>query len=70
MPSYKNCFRAPAYFEEIIEDEKGNVVGTIRVKPSSVLWKPRNARKFYSVSVDKFAAWITDATTKARSTKS
>ena len=69
MPRYTNRFRAPAYFEQIIEDETGIVVGTIRVKPSSVMWKPRNARKYYSVPVQKFAAWITDPNTKASSTK-
>jgi len=37
MPDYKNSFRAPAYFEETIVDANGTVIGTIRVKPVSVL---------------------------------
>lgn len=70
MPNYKNRFRAPAYLEETIEDENGTVLGTIRVKPSSVLWKPKNAHKYYSVSLASFAEWIMDPDTKARQTKS
>ena len=70
MPGYKNSFRAPAYFEETIIDEVGGVVGTIRVKPSSILWKPKNQRKYYSVQLGKFAEWITDPDTKASKTKS
>ena len=70
MPVYKNSFRAPAYFEETIIDEEDTVIGTIRVKPSSILWKPKNAQKYYSINLQKFAEWITDSDTKARKTKS
>ena len=70
MPVYKNSFRAPAHYEETIIDEHGTVVGTIRVKPSSILWKPSHAQKYYSMSLQKFTEWITDPDTKARKTKS
>ncbi len=70
MPVYKNSFRAPAYFEETIIDEEDIVVGTIRVKPSSILWKPKNAQKYYSIKLQKFTEWITDSDTKAKKTKS
>ena len=68
MPEYKNSFRAPAYYEEVIIDEEGSVVGTIRIKPSSVLWKPKNAQKYFSVKLEKLTEWITDPDTKARKT--
>ena len=58
MPEYKNRFRESDYFEHVIEDEAGAMVGTIRIKPSSVLWKPANAQKFYAVSVHAFDEWI------------
>jgi hypothetical protein len=58
MPEYKNKFKGPAYIEEVIVDEDGTVIGTIRIKPSSVLWKPANAQKFFAVPLDKFAEWI------------
>ena len=70
MPVYKNSFRAPAYFEETIIDEEDSVIGTIRVKPSSILWKPKNAQKYYSINLQKFTEWITDSDTKAKKTKS
>lgn len=70
MPEYRNSFRAPAYYEEVIIDENNSVVGTIRIKPSSVLWKPKNAQKYFSVNLEKFIDWISDPDTRARKTKS
>ncbi len=70
MPKYKNSFRIPAYHEETIVDASGDVVGMVRLKPSSILWKPRGARMFYSVGLTKFIDWITDDKIGARKTKS
>ncbi len=70
MPSYNNQFTSPAYIEETINDSAGKVIGKIRIKPSSVLWKPKNQQKFYSVSLDQFADWITNPATKAGRTSS
>ncbi|NJM54934.1 MAG: hypothetical protein HC841_02525 [Verrucomicrobiae bacterium] len=71
MPAYKNKFYAPAFVEEVIIKDDGDnaVVGTIRIKPSGVLWKPKGQQKFYSVDLEKFSAWITDSTTGAKRTK-
>lgn len=70
MPRYKNRFSAPTHIEEIILDENNNTVGTIRVKPSSILWKPVGQRKFYAVPLDKFTSWIVSTTAKASRVKS
>jgi hypothetical protein len=71
MPAYNNKFRSSEYHEEtIVSEQDGTVVGTIRIKPSSVLWKPSGAHKFYSVSLAKFGEWITHDDTKARKVKS
>jgi hypothetical protein len=70
MPKYNNRFKSPTYLEEAIEDENGATVGSIRIKPSSVLWRPVNAQKFYAVSLDQFASWITDPATRATRTGS
>ena len=67
MPKYINRFTSPKYLEETIVNDAGTV-GTIRVKPSSVLWKPSGAQKYYNVSMEKFVGWITDASTKATKT--
>ena len=70
MPGYKNQIKSPAYVEETILDKKDSPIGTIRVKPSSILWKKKGKGKFYNVSLDKFIQWITDPNTKAKRTKS
>lgn len=70
MPRYLNSFKSPDHREEtIVVIETGAVVGTIRVKPSSLLWKPTGQHKFYAVSLDKFTSWITDADTGAKRVK-
>jgi len=70
MPKYSYSFKSPAYVEQKVVNDKGVVVGTIRIKPSSVCWKPKSGKQFYSVSLDDFAAWIMDKKTKANRRKS
>jgi hypothetical protein len=70
MPKYKNAFKSPDFLEETIVNDKGDVVGTIRIKPSSVLWRPSGKHKFLAVPLDRFKAWITDPTTQAQEVKS
>jgi hypothetical protein len=70
MPAYRNQFSRPEYLDHEIQNCAGQRIGTIRVKPVSVLWKPVNAPKFYSVSLDKFAEWIMDPATAASRTRS
>ena len=68
MPKYNNSFRSPAYSEETIVDSEGGVVGTLRIKPSGLLWKPKGAQKFHMVSIEKFSEWITASATKSKRT--
>jgi len=57
MPKYKNSFVSePADF--LINDEEDKKLGTIRVTPVSVKWKPAGKQKFRTVSLDKFSEWI------------
>jgi hypothetical protein len=69
MPKYKNSLRAPEFDETVFvtEDEDGRktVIGHLRVKPSSIMWKPTGARKYHRVSLQKFIDWITDEETGA-----
>ncbi len=58
MPRYNNSFAQPAYHDHTINDADGKKIGTLRVKPSGVLWKPANQQKFFSVSLDEFRPWI------------
>jgi hypothetical protein len=70
MPKYNNSFKSPTYLEETILDDSGATVGTVRLKPSSVLWKPANAQKFFSIPLDEFVTWISTPSTGATKTKS
>jgi hypothetical protein len=67
MPAYVNRFKSATYIEETILDDDDGVVGTIRLKPSSILWKPSGARKFYAVPLKRFGDWI--ASDEAKATK-
>ena len=58
MPKYINQFSRPDHYDHTILDDQDKVVGTLRFKPSSVLWAPTNSRKFFAVPLDKFTAWI------------
>jgi hypothetical protein len=58
MPNYTNEFQRPDHYEhEILCD--GKKLGTLRVKPVSILWKPAGKRKFFAVSLEDFTKWIT-----------
>jgi hypothetical protein len=70
MPGYKNSFESPAFIEQVVLDDKGKKLGTLRVKPSSVLWKPVGKQKFFSIPFSDFTAWVTDPATKAKQTSS
>jgi hypothetical protein len=69
MPKYKNRFDSPAYVEHYILGPDGKSIGTLRIKPSAVLWKGRGKREFVAVDLDTFTAWISDPSTKSRKSK-
>ena len=53
-------FRSGAFVEEVIEDDFG-VVGTIRIKPSTVMWKPKGAKgdkPYFAATIEEFEQWI------------
>jgi len=68
MPVYRNKFASPTFVQETILDGRGGKIGDIRIKPSSVLWKPRGEHKYYSVSLERFATWITSSSCNANRT--
>ena len=69
MPKYKNSFKTSSYVQETVLDEHGKKLGTVRVKPVSVAWKPANQREFFTVPLATFTKWITSskAATKTKS---
>ena len=74
MPTYKNSFRAPEFEEVVIvehneDDDSTAIIGHLRVKPSSVMWKPTGAHKYHRVSLKKFTDWITSEDANAKLVK-
>jgi hypothetical protein len=53
-----NNFRPKKYYDHVIVDNHGKVVGTVRVKPSGIHWSPTNAKKWYAVDLVSFAAFM------------
>jgi hypothetical protein len=66
MPGYRNSFRVPEVLEAEIVNEKGAIIGTIRVKPTSILWRTKGQHSFLSVPLDRFIQWIEDPQTSAK----
>jgi hypothetical protein len=50
-----NSFRPRKFEDHEIVDDKNKVVGHIRVKPSGILWSPKNGGGWYGVSLVDFA---------------
>jgi len=71
MPNYINKLEQPQHLEAKVlgPQPKRPLIGTIRVKPSSILWKPAGQRQFHAVALDAFASWITSAEARAERVK-
>lgn len=44
-----NSFRPRKYEDHEIVDDEDKVVGHVRVKPSGVLWSPKNGKDWYGL---------------------
>ncbi len=53
-----NSFRPKKYEDHEIVDSGGKVVGHIRVKPSGVLWSPKNGKDWYGIGLAEFAEYL------------
>jgi hypothetical protein len=69
MPASKYKFAEPeSYDHDIDKKDTGTVIGTLRVKPSTILWKPKGAKgnkPFFTADLDEFIVWIKDKNRKA-----
>jgi hypothetical protein len=61
-----NSFRPRKFEDHEIVDAEHRVVGHIRVKPSSVLWSPKNGKDWYGVSLEAFAEFLENNGKKQR----
>ncbi len=53
-----NRFSPEKFHDFTIVDDNNLVVGHIRIKPSGIHWSPSNAKKWYGVSLEKFAEFM------------
>ena len=59
MPQYRYYIKEPAYTDfNIFENDTNSKFGTLRVKPSSILWKPANAQEFKVITLEAFADFM------------
>lgn len=50
-----NSFHPRKFEDHVIVDADNKVVGHVRVKPSGLLWAPKNGKVWYGVSLKTFA---------------
>lgn len=67
--AYKNSFYEPTRVDHPILGRDKKLIGTLRVKPSGLLWKAKGRGKFYRVELKSFTDWITAPSTGATRTK-
>ena len=53
-----NNFKPQKFVDHEIVDSDGEMVGTIRVKPSGILWSPKDRKKWRGVTLDSFASFM------------
>lgn len=63
----KNYIARPQHIDITIKrDDDSSMVGHFRITPASVKWADGDGKKYYSIPLDKFIAWITDENTGAK----
>lgn len=60
-----NEFRSKDHEDFTIEND-GKVVGHVRVKPSGILWCPRDGKVWHRVSLENFADFAKEHGTKQK----
>jgi len=65
MPDYKARVSLRSHLELDYHDRDGDHIGTLRLKESTLQWFGPNAKKYRSVSLEKFVKWIEDPATGA-----
>lgn len=65
MPDYASHFAPSTNIELDFSDRSGAALGRLKIKPSTILWKPAGAKLYRSISLDQFSKWILDPATGA-----
>ncbi len=50
----RKVFQAPTSHDFKITEE-GKVIGTLRVKPNGIAWKPKNKQRFNQITIEQLA---------------
>jgi hypothetical protein len=53
-----NSFRPRKFEDHEIIDEGNKIIGHVRVKPSGILWSPKNGKDWYGISLSEFADYM------------
>jgi len=55
-----NSFKPSKYEDHEIVDDNNKVVGTVRVKPSGILWSPKGSHSWLGINLDKFQEFMAE----------
>lgn len=66
MPAYKANFSTKTPIELEFAFADGEPVGSLKIKPSTLLWKQPGAKKYRSVPIERFNDWIQSKGARAR----
>ena len=44
-----------AEFEDFDIEDAGKMVGSVRIKPSGILWRPKGKHSWFGVNIEQFA---------------
>lgn len=66
MPAYKANFSPKTAIELDFSMANGEPVGSLKIKPSTLLWKRHGAKKYRSIPIERFDEWMQE---KARARK-
>ena len=55
---HKNSFKKNVAVDETIVNKHEKVIGTIRIKPSGILWREGGTSGYHNAPLDDFIAWI------------
>lgn len=61
-----NHFREPNHTDILFNSAQGRLIGTLRIKPNAVAWKPANAQRFQAVNLSQFTTWILSSESGSR----
>lgn len=61
-----NSFRPRKFEDHEIVDANNKIVGHVRVKPSGILWSPKNGKDWYGVSLADFDTFMQETGKKQK----